>query len=419
MTPKGTQGRTSNRRSTGGHRPLLDDRTTRGLEMLVGDIEDSIEVHDDADLIATEKSLACMLGLHTASNWNPVGIRASAVLDHAERIDSAAGAVIAAGMSVYGPPPTRDRARRILERLRADGADVPGWAASLGAVEPVGATKYRDEWDEGCALVVDFVRPDGSTHEMCVGLQPFGWGMAHGLAITPTGQAKQRLAEAGLAAEPIGLEQVRDLLVNGLEHLDETLADWWDNDLDLDADVDMRPLVGQRVDTLPRGADSTDAEDRDEALAAERIGDVIRGFVALPTSLGEEPEEVALIVAGAALFSQVCRDPDIVRWTPPRIETFIEQFLPLWDENEAADAFGYDPFDEFGEPGDAFEFSEERLSTAESVFPRWLRYAAEWRGDSAETLEANLAAAHTSLRKLRIKITGSSVPPAAPPIQWE
>ena len=381
--------------------------------MLVADIEYCIDSHDDADLIRTEIAVSCAIGLHTTSNWNPHGVRAPVALTHAEALGTPAGLVIAAGMAVYGPAATRKRAGQVLERIRADGVSEPEWVLALGVGEPVSAIRFRDEWDEHWALIVSFVRPDGSTHDLHVGLHAFGWGMAHDLAVTATTEMTARLEDAGLIAETISLESARELLTSSLEHLDEALTDWWDNDHDLDADVDLRMLVGQRIDTLPsfdrrRGGDADDAGD---AGATEQLADVVRGFVALPVPLGERNEHLADLVVAATMFSHACRDPDVLRWTPPRIEAFIEQFLPLWREGDNLD--GYDPFDDFGEPGDAFEFGEERLATIDSAFPRWIRYAAERRGDGAETLEANLAAAQASLRNLRVKITGSPIPPVA------
>ena len=412
VTPKGTRshGRSGQRSAPGRHRPKLDEATIRELKMLVVDIEDCIETYDGTDLIETEKSVSCIIGLHITSNWNPYGVRAAVALAHAEAIGTPAGAVIAAGVSVYGPALARERARQVLDRIRAADVAVPEWVGWLGTVEPVGATKFRDEWDEYCEVVVEYARPDGSIHEVGVGLHPFGQGMAHDFTVAPAGVCSGRLAEAGFVAEEIDLAETRGLLASGVELLDEALKDWWDNDLDFDAEVDLRPLVGQRIETLP-GSDRSSGSETDGGADAEHIADIVRGFVEQPVPLGEQPGETAAMVMAAVVFSQACRDPDVLRWSPPRIKAFIEMFVPMWREGDDPD--DYDPFDEFGKPGDAFEFDEERLSTVDSAFPRWLRYTAECRGDSAETLEANLAAARSSLRKLRVKITGSPIPLAA------
>lgn len=376
--------------------------------MLVIDIEDCIETYDGTDLIETEKAVSCIIGMHITSNWNPYGVRAAVALAHAEALGTPAGAVIAAGMCAYGPALARERARQVLDRIGAADVAVPEWIGALGTVEPLIATKFRDDWDEYCELLVEYARPDGSIHEVAVGLHPFGWGMAHGLSVTPTGVRSGQLVEAGFVAEEIDLAEARELLAKSLELLDEALKDWWDNHYDLDADVDLRILVGQRIEMLPSTDRSSRSETDDDGPDAEHIADVVREFVALPVALGEQPGDMGEMVMAAVVFSQACRDSDVLRWTPPRIEAFIEQFLPMWQEDDDPD--DYDPFDEFGEPGDAFEFDEERLSTVDSAFPRWLRHTAERRGDSAETLEANLAAARSSLRKLRVKITGSPIP---------
>ena len=417
VTPKGTRTDAGPRRPSTNdrHRPPLDDLGRRELEMLVADVEYCIDSHDDADLLQTEIAVSCTIGLHTTSNWNPNGVRAQVALAHAEALGTPAGLVIAAGMAVYGPAAARKRAGQVLERMRADGVAEAEWVLALGVVEPISAIRIRDEWDEHWSLVVNFVRPDGSTHDLHVGMHAFGWGMAHDLAVTTTAEMTARFEDAGLIAEAISLETARELLTSSLGHLDEAITDWWDNDHDLDADVDLRMLVGQRIDTLP-SLDRRRGSDADDADATEHLADVVRGFIALPVPLGERNEHLANLVVAATMFSQACRDPDVLRWTPPRIEAFIEHFLPLWQEDDDHD--GVDPFDEFGEPGDAFEFDEERLATVESAVPRWLRYAAEHRGDDAEVLEANLAAARSSLRGLRVKVTGSSVPRTAPKMRW-
>ncbi len=390
--------------------------------MLVADVEfcidahdDAIDAHDDAELIKTEIAVSCTIGLHTTSNWNPYGVRAAVTLKHVEALGTPAGLVIAAGMAVYGPAAARKRAGQVLERMRADGVAEPEWVMALGVAEPVGAIKFRDEWDEQWALIVSFVRPDGSTHEMHVGLHGFGWGMAHDLAVTPATEMSARLEDVGLVAEAISLETAGELLASSLGCLDEALTDWWDNDQDLDADVDLRMLVGQRIDTLPsfdprRGGDAGDAG------LKEHLADVVGGFVALPVPMGERDDHLADLVAAAAIFSQACRDPDVLRWTPPRIEAFVEGFLPLWVTGD--DPGEYSPVDEFQESSEASGFDDERLATVESAVPRWLRYVAERRGDDAEVLEANLAAARSSVRALRKKLTGSPVPPAAPKMRW-
>ena len=385
--------------------------------MLVADIEYCIDHHDGEDLIETEKAVSCSIGLNLASDWNPVGVRAPDMLAHAEAIGTPAGAVIAAGVNVYGPAANRERARQVLKRIEADGVAVPQWVASLGAAEPVSAVKFRDEWDEYLTLVVEYARPDESAHELCVSLHPFGWGLAHDLAVVPAGLSTRRLTESGLVAEAICLEEARVLLAQGIENLDDAVKDWWENDdLDLDADIDLRMLVGQRIERLPSGKRNGSNDAEGDPDTAAHVADVIRGFVALPVPLGENKLDLGGFVVAATMFSQACRDTDVLRWTPPKIETFVERFLPLWTEGD--DSGHYDPFDELGEPGDAFEFGEERLSTLDSALPRWLRYAAERRGESAEVLEANLIAAKSSVRKLRVKITGSPIPLAAPRIQW-
>ena len=389
----------------------------RLLGMLEADVAEGIESLEGADLIAIEKEISCLIGMSINSEWNRYGVRAAAAVAHAEAVGGPVGAVIAAGLGVYGPPADRSRACAVLDGIRSGGADLPAWIEWLGAAEPIAAHRFSDEWDEYRVLVVDYARPDGSTHELFAGLHPFGWGMAHDLLMTPAGECGWRLRDAGLVAEEIGLEEARDALARGMAHLDEALKDWWDNDADMDSDVGWRTLVAQRIELLPSGDADSGGQDGAAEAAAQHIGNVVRGFVAQPVSLGEREEDVGQMAMAAVVFSQACRDSDVLRWTPPRIEAFIERFLPMWQEGDDLD--DYDPFDDFGEPGDALEFDEEQLSSVDSAFPRWLRFVAEYGDVGEETLEANLAAARSSLRRLRVKVTGSPIPQAGPQIRWD
>ena len=95
-------------------------------------------------------------------------------------------------------------------------------------------------------------------------------------------------------------------------------------------------------------------------------------------------------------FAMMCHDRDILRWTPPRVSSFLEDWLAdhgLFCE-ECGESHEHPP-------------DEEWLSTVESAFPRWLRYAAERGKLPDDALEANLAAARESLKRMRRHATGS------------
>ena len=128
-------------------------------------------------------------------------------------------------------------------------------------------------------------------------------------------------------------------------------------------------------------------------------------------SLAERATDVGDLLTSAAVFSEACHDKDMLRWTPPRIETFLESFLPGLGYNSEYDNLGDDL-------GDDFDPSDEWPATLDSAFARWLRFAAGRQDAGADLLEENLAAARDSLRALRLELTGSALPLAAGPVQW-
>ncbi len=91
-------------------------------------------------------------------------------------------------------------------------------------------------------------------------------------------------------------------------------------------------------------------------------------------------------------------DHDVLRWAPPRVAAFLEQWIP--DHGLVCNDCG-----EFHEHPP----EQEWLTTVESAFPRWLRFAAERNGISQDSLEANLAAARESLKQMRRHAIGSSL----------
>lgn len=391
------------------------DRLTEAeLASLVIEAADCVEVCRSHDMCATEVQVACTIGICVSSAWSPDGVTSSQALTHARKVGGSPGAVVAAGIAAYGNPAYRKRAQRLLAAFAEEGVDIPDWVVSLGVAEPLQAVKIRDEWDEHCTLVVDFAKPDGSTHALWASLHPYCWGMAYDFAVRPAGEAHDRVLDPGHVLEPISLEHARSLLARSLSEFDTALLEADDVEFDhLGHDADLRPLVGQRLELLPQRNGPEDEAGIDAEAVAGRAADIVKDFLAEPCPLGEREDDVTNLVLAMLVFSGACHDNDMTHWTPPRVAWFIEKFLPMcWSTGENAQ----EETDE--QESSRFDPSDEWLATADSAFPRWLRLTADRRGDDNELLEANLDAARISMRTLRREITGSPLPVVLGPPQW-
>ena len=349
------------------------------------------------------------------SEWSPDGVEPSKVLSHAARKGGPAGVALAAAISVYGAAHARSKARRLLRRLAQNGADVPAWVDALGEAEPVRAVGITDQWGEGSALIVDYERPDGSMQALSVSIDPFCGGMAHRFSLdaagtgagtasviadvtVATGQLRGPggLDDPSCTVEAMSLADARAVIEAGLRVYDTVVsAPQHPEDLDgPDLNDDLRALVEQRIGLLPGGgrAPARPMPDPDE------IADLIADFVSEPIRLGEHIEEFGDLLHTMLGFAVTCRDRDILRWTPPRVTAFIEDWIP--EHGMYCDECGTS----HEHPPD-----EEWLTTVESAFPRWLRFAADRRGLDSGALDANLAAARKSLRRMRRHATSSPV----------
>ncbi len=385
-----------------------------------------------------------------ASKWSPDGIKASRVLSHAEHEGGPAGAALAAAVAVYGPPEARGRARRVLRRLSENGHEVPTWTETLGEAAPVRAVRLTDQWHEHSTVIVDYARPDGTVHGLSVAMEAFCKGMANRFSIGASstaldasdgpggatedlnlarepgratedlnlarepgratedlslardpgratedlslardpGRATEDLSLArdpGRATEDLSLADARAIIEAGLRVYDETMPAVDDLDEPALSD-DLRALVEQRIGLLPDGgrAPANPVPDTQE------IARLIAEFVSLPIILGAHADELTDMVTTMIGFCTMCHDRDILRWTPPRVVMFLEQWIPE-----------HGLF--CGECGGFHEHppDEEWLATVEVAFPQWLRFAARRSGLATDVLDANLAAARESLRQMR------------------
>ena len=371
-----------------------DPDTAFQLEILTRDAEHTIEelsAADGADMDEADFWASCIQSA-IATRRSPDGVDASAVLAHAERVGGPTGAVLAAAVAVYGPAEAGHKAHGALHRIRESWPDVPDWIETLGEAEPLRATRTIDRWGEQCGIRIDYRRPDGTEHGVSVSIQPFCLAMANRFLLSPHTTPRPTADDEDQLVEHLSLADARAIIEAGLLVHDRLSTD--DDDLDASADHDLRALLEQRLALLPERGRAPTTPPLDATEATGHIGD----FLSHGLRLGEHPDEIHDLGRTTIGFALMCHDRDILHWTPPRVAAFLEDWIPdhgLFCE-ECGEAHEHPP-------------DEEWLTTVESAFPRWLRYAAERRGLSDDALEANLAAARESLRQMRLHATGSPV----------
>ena len=366
------------------------------LELLSRDAAHLIAEVSSADAPDLDKAdyWASCIQTAVATRRYPDGVAASEILAHARRTGGSEGAVLAAAIAVYGPPWAASRARGALSRIRDSCAEVPSWIDLLGEVEPLRATRATDRWGERSDVCIDYRRPDGTEHGVSVTIQPFCLGMAHDFSLGPPSAARTAAGRAVDVVEDLSLADARAIVEAGLLVRDG-LGLHEDDDTSYEgADDDMRALLEQRLALLPEGGHAPAAPPIDADTAAGCIAD----FLERGLRLGEHPDEIHDLGRTMLAFVMMCHDRDILRWTPPRVVTFLEDWLADHGLlcNECGESHEHPP-------------DEEWLGAVESAFPRWLRYAAERRALPDDALEANLAAARESLKQMRLRATGSPV----------
>ena len=378
--------------------PDDDQHTGFDLELLTRDAEHLLEgfsTSGSVDMDEADDWSSC-IQTEIATRRSPSGADPAAVLAHAERVGGLAGAVLAASVAVYGPADARARARRAMRGIREADPDVPDWIETLGKAEPLRATRTTDRWGEHCKVRVDYQRPDGTAHGVSVCIEPFGLAMATHFTLGPPGTQCTAAGGEGQLVEDLDLADARAIIEAGLVAGGEFGVDEDDpiDIYDTSPDGDLRALLEQRLALLPEGGRAPAAP----ALGADEGAAHFADFLSHGLRLGEHPDEMHDLGRTMLAFAMMCHDRDILRWTPPRATTFLEQWLP--DHG----LFCTDCGESHEHPPD-----EEWLTTVESAFPRWLRYAAGRRGLPDDALEENLAAARRSLKQMRLHATGSPV----------
>ena len=360
----------------------------------------------DAEHILEEFSTSGAADMNEADYWGsciqsaimstrrPEGVDPSAVLAHAERDRGPAGAVLAAAVAVYGSPDARRLARRAMRRIRESHTDVPAWIEMLGKAEPLRATSTTDRWGEHREVCIDYQRPDGTEHGVSVRIEPFHLGFATRFTFGALSTQRAPSDSKDQIVEELGLADARAIVTAGLQARGG--FEIYDPGLIGDSDEDLWALLEQRLALLPEGGSAPAASALSSAEGAAHFAD----FVSQGLRLGEHPDEMGDLGYAMLLFAMVCHDRDILRWTPPRVAVFLEDWLPEHG------FFCIDCGESHEHPPD-----EEWFRTVKSAFPRWLRYAAERRGLPDDALEENLAAARRPLKQMRRRATGSPVRP--------
>ena len=375
VTPKGT------RPSARGGRPQLDPEARHWLELM--------------EASAAELAARCP-DVDEADSWAsgaqdfvefpkaPGGAQPVQVLAHARDLGGAAGAAMTAALAAYGPSRSRTTARRQLEQMASSG-EAPPWAAALGCATPVEAFLWRDDWGEECEITIHFQRPDGSLHGLLVDINWFMCGAARGFDLVSERDGLASVERGSAGVESLSLADARALCLRALDIYTAFVAndelDALESEVDFER-MDLGFLAEQRLNLLPAGG--TDAAlfpagppDRSAALDEfERA--------ARPVGVGDA--EFSAMISGLHLFGLLCRDGDVLHWTPCRVDAFVKDFIPDHSPTDGPVCLECDE-------SHPEVFDEALISTVESAFPRWLRFAAGHSERSKEFLEQNLRAA--------------------------
>ncbi|MXZ15143.1 MAG: hypothetical protein F4091_12025 [Acidimicrobiales bacterium] len=379
VTPKGT------RPSARGGKPQLSPQARYCLELMEASAIELAASGPDAD---EADRWASGVQDFVAFPKTPVGAQPPHVLDRARELGGPAGAVMTAALAAYGPSRHRNPACRQLEQMAAAG-EAPPWATAVGSAAPVEALLWRDPWGEECAVTVIYERSDGSRHGLVVEIGWFMGGAACALDLVsePDGLTSDDSGRTGV--EPVSLADARALCLRALDVLTVLTAAEFDSGealavheaLDFEG-MDMGFLVEQRLSLLPEGGSS-------EALFVSEPPDrsaLLDEFIQTARPAREGDAEFSNMIAGLSLFGLLCRGGDVLHWTPCRVDTFVEDFIPGRSPADGPECL------DCGEPHPD-EYDPAFMSTVESAFGRWLRFAAEHCESSMDFLDENLHAA--------------------------
>ncbi|WP_419839400.1 hypothetical protein [Candidatus Poriferisodalis sp.] len=229
---------------------------------------------------------------------------------------------------------------------------------------------------------------------MCGAARGFDLVHERDLAVWPADLAPDERGRT--AVETVSLADARALCLRALDIYTSLISndelEMLEDGLDFEG-THLSFVAGHRLDLLPEGGTDAalfPAEEPDRSAALEEFWRTAR-----PACEGDD--ELSSLISGLQVFASLCRDGDVLHWNPCRVEAFMGGFV--------AD---YSPADmpvcrEFAESRPEV-FDRHFMSTVESAFPRWLRFAAEHCEPSNEHLQENLYAAAEGFEDWRIAV---------------
>ena len=177
------------------------------------------------------------------------------LLGYAAADGAAAGAMIAAALSVFGPPNGRAPARHLYDTLVEQGIQLPEWLPLLGSASPLRAGRMVDEWGDSYVLWVDYVHPTGTSNSLSLIVDRLWTGQASGLMHhAEPFDASEHLGESGVGGtEDVTLADARATIETALAAWDVAACAEDSERLYDSFDRDLQALATQRASLLPAG----------------------------------------------------------------------------------------------------------------------------------------------------------------------
>ena len=285
----------------------------------------------------------------------------AAVLAAARGDGGSAGVLLATALAVYGPTEIRADARRVVDQLTADGADLPEWLPHMGEVTVGSCLRLTDIWDDSFSLLLDY-ECNGTSRGVGVQIDTIGGGLAGGFLHGPTTEKVKEMAATDEHSVVVEMDpaDARAILEEAVIRLDAIFDPGPADDSGVDEDQTARALVEHRFAQLPAGGHAG----LDTTLSPEKRQSTISAFLLRPgAALLPDAADIADTIC---TFSTYC-DGDPMKWSPARIETFLGGWIP---HKVVAEDTWY--------------------RNVPKVLREWLRYSAESADLRADGLEVNL-----------------------------
>ena len=296
------------------------------------------------------------------------------MLGYAAADGTAAGAMIAAALSVFGPPNGRAPARHLYDTLVEQGIQLPDWLPLLGSASPLRAGRMFDKWSDSYVLWVDYVHPTDTSSSLSLIIDRLWTGQASGLMHhAEPFDASEHLGESGVGGtEDVTLADARATIETALAAWDvATCAE--DSERLYDSfDRDLQALATQRASLLPAGGAPLDTARPTARQVARHVKRFARGTNVAPT------DTVTCMLEWVCRFARGCNDDDPLRWTPEKIGGFLTGYLP--NVNIRGDDW---------------------YAEMEPIFAAWLDYCAAERDLDRRMLAENVATATETFEILR------------------